>query len=76
MATDTKDADGIEGVFPIEICKEVTKTLRRRKAFGALESEVDFIMGASAALHALGYWPPPVNWIIAPMRGDSILEEE
>ena len=65
--------------FPTKICDQVEKTMRQRKAFGHhsdTNSETDFMIGAMVAIQAFGYWPPPVNWVYAPLGGRSILEEE
>ena len=59
-----------------KIIKEVEDVLRERNLWGATESEVDFIIGASTVLHAIGLWPPPPRWIMRPMCGEKILGDE
>jgi len=58
----------------LRIVKEVERVLRGRAKCGALENELDFLMGASAVLDAIGLWPPPPRWVFASLRGDSVLD--
>ena len=55
---------------------EVEKLLLQRNENGSLESEADFIAGASIAFTHFDVWNKiPPMWIMCPMSGRSIIEE-
>ena len=55
---------------------EVEKLLLQRNENGSLESEADFIAGASIAFTHFDVWNKiPPMWILAPMSGRSVVEE-
>jgi len=56
------------------VIKAVEEVLLQRSKHGALENEIDFLMGAGAAMQALGVWPIPPRWVFIPMHGDSLVE--
>ena len=56
--------------------QDVESLLLRRAEAGSLESEADFIAGASVAFEHFNVWNKiPPMWILAPISGRSVLEE-
>lgn len=56
--------------------QDVETLLLRRAEAGSLESEADFIAGASVAFAHFDVWNKiPPMWILAPISGRSVLEE-
>ena len=56
--------------------QDVESLLLLRAEAGSLESEADFIAGASVAFEHFNVWNKiPPMWILAPISGRSVLEE-